>query len=135
VTADVPAGSGNRRCDRRVYFERSGTPKDRYRQLETGEYAMEAPKTDPRAIFEHTFCRQIAAADPEISAEHLGQPALGDAIPSGIGQFRPFFEINHEIDRNPGVTRPSGVGRLGPITNEVACHFCSVSEEIGYQSC
>src|SRR6516164_8596795 len=83
VTADVPAGSGNRRCGRRVYFERSGTPKDRYRQLETGEDAMQAPEPDPRAIFEHTLRGEIATLHAEIGAEHLGEPALGDAIPSG----------------------------------------------------
>jgi len=58
-----------------------------------------------------------------------------DAVAGGIGQLRAFLEIDHEVDGDTRAARPLGMRRLGAVTDEVACHFASVSVETGYQSC
>ena len=87
---------------------------------------MQPPEADPGAVFEHALGGEIAAGHPEIGAEHLGQPALGDAVPGRIGEFGAFLEIDHEIDGDAGVSGPLGMGRLGAVADEIAGHLVSV---------
>src|SRR5262249_31659411 len=63
----------------------------------------------------------------EVDAEHLGQPALAYTVAVGIGKLGAFLEVDHEIDGDAGIPRPLGMGRLGAVTDEVACHDCSPS--------
>ena len=76
---------------------------------------------------------EVAAAHPQIPAEHLGQPALGDAVPTRVGELGPFLEIDHEIDGDAGIPGPVGVGRLGTVADEIPCHSFSPGRS-GYQS-
>ena len=108
----------DRRGRRRVRFERPGAAENRHRQPEAREDPMEAPKADPGAVFEHALSTEVAPSDPEIAAEHLGQPALGHAVTGRIGELRTFLEIDHEIDGDVGLTRPSGMRRLGAVTDD-----------------
>src|SRR5216683_6143819 len=132
VAADVPVAGGNRRRRGRVRLERLCAAEDRDRQPETGENAVEAPEADPGAIFEHAFSGEIAAGHTQIPAEHLGQPALGDAVPTRVGELGPFLEIDDEIDGDAGVAGPLGMRRLGAVTYEIACHLAS---DCGFCGC
>src|SRR5262249_29935447 len=83
--------------------------------------------------FEHALGSQVAAANPEVAAKHLGQPAFGDAVAGREGQFGAFLEIDHEINGDARVTRPIGIGRLGAVADKITAHGVSPWRR-GYQS-
>src|SRR6516225_11758983 len=122
VAADIPVAGSDCSGRRRVRLEGPSAAKNRHRQPEAREDPMEAPEPDPGAVFEHALGTEVAPADPEVAAEHLGQPALGHSVAGRIGEFRTFLEIDHEIDGDAGVAGPSGMGRLSAVTDEVAGH-------------
>src|SRR6516165_953933 len=133
VAADVPVAGGDC-CSRwRVGLESAGAAEDRYRQMEAGKNPVQAPKSDAGAVFEHALGSKVAARDPEIGTEHLGESALADAIPGGIGELRAFLEIDHEVDGDAGAAAPSGMRRFGAVSDEIACHGFPPGRS-GYQS-
>src|SRR5262249_29950167 len=122
MAADVPIAGCDRGGRWRIRLEGAGTAEDRHRNLKTGEDPMQSPEPDAGAIFEHAFGGEVAAADPEIAADHLGQPSFRHAVSSGVRELRAFLEIDNEIDGDPSIAGPSGVGRLAAVADKVSRH-------------
>src|ERR1700731_3782086 len=97
--AAIAAAAGGFACNARAPGEQGD------RQPEPGKEAMEPPPADPRAVFEHALCGEVAAI-AGIGAGALDQPGLRDAVARRVGQLRAFLEIDHEIDRDARLARP-----------------------------
>src|SRR5215469_3218062 len=133
VAADVPVAGGDCCSGRRVGLEGAGAAEDRYGHTKAGEDPMQAPKADAGAVFEHALGTKVAARDPQIRAEHLGETALADAVAGGIGELRAFLEVDHEVDGDASAAGPLGMRWLGAVPDEISCHRFPPGGS-GYQS-
>jgi hypothetical protein len=73
-----------------------------------------------RAAHIRTRTRRAGCVELRATGSHVGQNVLGDGIAVENAALATGLDIEIEVDRDPGVARPSRVGRCAPVSLEIS---------------
>ena len=119
VARDLPARLDHRGDRVRVALERHRDAEDGDRDAALGEEAVQPPEADPAAVLVHRLDRQVALALPRQREAELRQQALGGRVAVEDRVLGALFVVDDELDRDAGVVRPGGIGRIPPVADHV----------------
>jgi hypothetical protein len=120
VAGDLPAGLGHGGDLFGVPSERGGDAVDRGGDPLFGEEPVQAPEACARAVFVHRLHVPVALPGPGLGTDDLGQEGLGGGIAVKQAVLAAFLVVDHELDGDAGASGPGSVGRMCPVSGQVA---------------
>jgi len=103
----------------RVSGHRHGYPENSQRQLALPELLQNAPDTDTGSIFIEGFHAHVPIP-VGFGPYDVREEGLRVFITMKHTVFTAFFVIQYKLDRNPGISRPVGMGRMFTVAHHVS---------------
>jgi hypothetical protein len=119
VAGDLVAQGHARGSDLRVALERHGHAEDRERKVAALELPQDAPDAHPRPVFVDRLHAEMARRVGRC-ADDLGEKLLGGGVAVQHRALAPLLVVEDELDGDPRVAGPMGVGRASAVADEVA---------------
>ena len=121
MPGDLMAGGGEGARELGVELQRLADGKGGQRQAAHAEQFQDAPHAGARAVFIHPLDAQVALSRACGATGQLMQPGLGLGIAIEKARLRPFLDVEYELHRDTGLTRPARMGWATTVTDQVAC--------------
>ena len=84
------------------------------------EYIHDAPEPGAATVFIERLRHEIAFTCPNRGDRHFANIGLGMLVPIKDRILGPFLVVQHEVNGEPLPVRPLCIGRVTPVTYEVA---------------
>ena len=100
--------------------QREAAAKYGHRQFAFGEYTQDAPEPDAANVLIKRLRHEIAFTYLNQGHRNFANIGLCMLVPIKDRILRPFLAVQHEVNGEPLPVRPLCIGRVSPVTDEVA---------------